>query len=68
MRIGIIGAGNVAQALGGQWARAGHEVVFGGLAAARLLEATTAFVLGLWFAGRDAQAVFPPLVHAGGRD
>lgn len=29
MRIAIIGAGNVGGALGGSWARAGHEVVFG---------------------------------------
>ncbi|MFB7618450.1 NADPH-dependent F420 reductase [Kitasatospora sp. NPDC056181] len=45
-----------------------EPVPAGGLAAARLLEATTAFVIGLWFAGRDARAVFPPLAHAGGRD
>ncbi|MFI6579418.1 NADPH-dependent F420 reductase [Nocardiopsis sp. NPDC050513] len=30
MRIGIIGTGNMADALGGQWARAGHDVVVGG--------------------------------------
>lgn len=30
MRIGTLGAGAMAQALGGQWARAGHEVVVGG--------------------------------------
>jgi len=29
MRIGIVGAGNVGGALGGGWARAGHEVRFG---------------------------------------
>jgi predicted dinucleotide-binding enzyme len=29
MRIGIIGAGNVGGALGGGWARKGHEVTFG---------------------------------------
>ncbi|MDN3358379.1 NAD(P)-binding domain-containing protein [Actinomadura sp. DC4] len=29
MRIGILGAGNMAEALGTQWARAGHEVVIG---------------------------------------
>lgn len=29
MRIAIIGAGNVGQALGGVWARRGHEVVYG---------------------------------------
>jgi predicted dinucleotide-binding enzyme len=30
MRIGILGTGNMAQALGAQWARAGHEVLVGG--------------------------------------
>ncbi|MEI5101295.1 NAD(P)-binding domain-containing protein [Streptomyces sp. PmtG] len=30
MRIGVIGTGNMADALGGQWARAGHEVFVGG--------------------------------------
>ncbi|MFI6034407.1 NADPH-dependent F420 reductase [Streptomyces sp. NPDC051315] len=30
MRIGIVGAGNMADALGGQWARAGHDVLVGG--------------------------------------
>jgi 8-hydroxy-5-deazaflavin:NADPH oxidoreductase len=29
MRIGIIGMGNVGSALGGKWARAGHDVCFG---------------------------------------
>jgi predicted dinucleotide-binding enzyme len=29
MKIGIIGTGNMGQALGGGWARAGHEVLFG---------------------------------------
>ncbi|MEV5754112.1 NAD(P)-binding domain-containing protein [Actinoallomurus sp. NPDC052308] len=29
MRIGILGAGNMAGALGAQWARAGHEVLVG---------------------------------------
>lgn len=29
MRIAILGAGNVGSALGGRWAAAGHEVVFG---------------------------------------
>ncbi len=27
MRIGIFGAGGMAEALGGQWAKAGHEVM-----------------------------------------
>ncbi|MCX4670357.1 NAD(P)-binding domain-containing protein [Streptomyces sp. NBC_01381] len=30
MRIGIIGTGNMADALGAQWVRAGHDVVIGG--------------------------------------
>lgn len=30
MRIGIIGTGSMAQALGEQWARAGHDVLVGG--------------------------------------
>ncbi|MGW0311665.1 NADPH-dependent F420 reductase [Streptomyces flavidovirens] len=30
MRIGILGTGNMADALGTQWARAGHEVLIGG--------------------------------------
>nr|WP_055505611.1 NAD(P)-binding domain-containing protein [Nonomuraea pusilla] len=33
----------------------------GGLDRAALLEATAAFVIGLWFAGADAQAILPPL-------
>lgn len=36
----------------------------GGLRAARYLEAMTAFVVGLWFAGHDARAVLPPLAAA----
>ena len=31
----------------------------GGLHRARYLEATTAFVVGLWFAGHDARSIFP---------
>lgn len=36
----------------------------GGLRQARYLEATSAFVVGLWFAGHDARAMFPPLESA----
>lgn len=36
----------------------------GGLQRARYLEATSAFVVGLWFAGHDARALFPPLESA----
>ncbi|MEU8528742.1 MULTISPECIES: NADPH-dependent F420 reductase [Streptomyces] len=35
MRIGILGTGNMAEALGGQWARAGHEILVGGRSAER---------------------------------
>jgi predicted dinucleotide-binding enzyme len=37
MRIGILGAGNMADALGGQWAAAGHEVMIGARAPATAL-------------------------------
>lgn len=38
----------------------------GGLERAGLLEATAAFMIGLWFTGADAQAVVPPLAYAFG--
>jgi predicted dinucleotide-binding enzyme len=37
----------------------------GGLERAELLEATAAFMIGLWFGGADAQAVLPPLARSG---
>ncbi|GAB2955739.1 NADPH-dependent F420 reductase [Nonomuraea fastidiosa] len=37
----------------------------GGLDRAMLLEATAAFVIGLWFGGADAQAILPPLAASG---
>ncbi|TDC02947.1 NADP oxidoreductase [Nonomuraea longispora] len=37
----------------------------GGLDRAMQLEATAAFVIGLWFGGADAQAVLPPLASSG---
>ncbi|MCF6473962.1 NADP oxidoreductase [Nonomuraea sp. MG754425] len=37
----------------------------GGAERAALLEATAAFVIGLWFGGADAQAILPPLVSSG---
>ncbi|WP_043641162.1 NADPH-dependent F420 reductase [Nonomuraea candida] len=37
----------------------------GGLDRAVLLEATAAFVIGLWFGGADAQAILPPLLSSG---
>ncbi|WTW97856.1 NAD(P)-binding domain-containing protein [Streptomycetaceae bacterium NBC_01309] len=36
----------------------------GGLRRARYLEAVSAFVVSLWFAGEDARAMFPPLEAA----
>ncbi|WP_113691227.1 NADPH-dependent F420 reductase [Amycolatopsis albispora] len=38
----------------------------GGLARAGLLEATAAFVIGLWRGGADARAILPPLAYAEG--
>ncbi|MFI7230010.1 NADPH-dependent F420 reductase [Nonomuraea angiospora] len=37
----------------------------GGLDRAMLLEATAAFMIGLWFGGADAQAVLPPVAYSG---
>ncbi|MEO3791153.1 hypothetical protein ABGB14_13125 [Nonomuraea sp. B10E15] len=37
----------------------------GGLDRATQLEATAAFVIGLWFGGADAQAILPPLDSSG---
>ncbi|MFF4621319.1 NADPH-dependent F420 reductase [Nonomuraea jabiensis] len=37
----------------------------GGLDRAVLLEATAAFMIGLWFGGADAQAVLPPAAYSG---
>ncbi|WP_344478586.1 NADPH-dependent F420 reductase [Nonomuraea monospora] len=37
----------------------------GGAERAALLEATAAFMIGLWFSGADAQAVLPPLPSSG---
>lgn len=36
----------------------------GGLHRARYLEATAVFAVGLWFAGHDVRAMFPPLAAA----
>ncbi|MEV6388492.1 NADPH-dependent F420 reductase [Nocardia xishanensis] len=36
----------------------------GGLHRARYLEATSAMTVGLWFAGHDSRAMFPPLAAA----
>jgi predicted dinucleotide-binding enzyme len=41
-----------------------QAVFAGGLHRARYLEAMTAFVMGLWFAGHDARATLPPLAAA----
>jgi 8-hydroxy-5-deazaflavin:NADPH oxidoreductase len=40
-------------------------VYAGGLDRAKLLEATAAFMIGLWISGADAQAVLPPLDRSG---
>ncbi|MEU6781612.1 NAD(P)-binding domain-containing protein [Nonomuraea angiospora] len=37
----------------------------GDLDRAMLLEATAAFMIGLWFGGADAQAVLPPVAYSG---
>ncbi|MEU8896672.1 NAD(P)-binding domain-containing protein [Nocardia sp. NPDC048505] len=41
-----------------------HPARAGGLYRARYLEATSVFLVGLWFAGHDVRAVFPPLEAA----
>ncbi|OHV30410.1 MULTISPECIES: NADPH-dependent F420 reductase [Pseudofrankia] len=41
-----------------------HPVDAGGLDRAQYVEAMTAFVMGLWFAGHDARATLPPLESA----
>ena len=43
-----------------------EPVVAGGLARARLLEATAAFAIGVWASGGDVRALFPPMVAAFG--
>jgi predicted dinucleotide-binding enzyme len=40
-------------------------VYAGALNRAKLLEATAAFMIGLWITGADAQAILPPLDHSG---
>ncbi|MEV0249218.1 NAD(P)-binding domain-containing protein [Nocardia sp. NPDC050712] len=41
-----------------------HPVRAGGLGRARYLEATSVFIVGLWFGGHDVRAMFPPLESA----
>ncbi|WP_194816150.1 NADPH-dependent F420 reductase [Nocardia sp. XZ_19_385] len=41
-----------------------HPVRAGGLSRARYLEATSNFIVGLWFGGHDVRAMFPPLESA----
>jgi 8-hydroxy-5-deazaflavin:NADPH oxidoreductase len=43
-----------------------EPVVAGGLARARLLEATAAFAIGVWVSGGDVRALFPPVAAAFG--
>ncbi|GIJ54244.1 NADPH-dependent F420 reductase [Virgisporangium aurantiacum] len=55
MRIGIIGAGQMARALGGGWAAAGHEILIGGRTPRRAEELATAIGHGARAGGiRDA--------------
>jgi 8-hydroxy-5-deazaflavin:NADPH oxidoreductase len=37
MRVGIVGAGAMARALGGRWVAAGHEVVIGARSTAKAI-------------------------------
>ncbi|NYI97639.1 hypothetical protein HNR12_003916 [Streptomonospora nanhaiensis] len=55
MRIGVIGTGGMAEALGGGWAAAGHAVLFGGRGPERA-EALAARVGGAARAGTPAEA------------
>ncbi len=41
-----------------------HPLPAGGLGRARYLEAATALVVGMWFAGLDARTMLPPLASA----
>lgn len=41
-----------------------EPVPAGGLRRARLLEATAAFAIGVWFGGGDTRSLFPTLDHA----
>jgi 8-hydroxy-5-deazaflavin:NADPH oxidoreductase len=67
MRVGILGTGALAEALGGRWARAGHDLMIGGrsLPRARSLAATIgagarAGTLREAVAGRDAVLLAVP--------
>ncbi|MDA0567949.1 NAD(P)-binding domain-containing protein [Streptomonospora sp. S1-112] len=55
MRIGVVGTGGMAEALGGGWAAAGHEVMFGGRSPARA-KALAARVGGAARTGTPAEA------------
>jgi predicted dinucleotide-binding enzyme len=44
----------------------GEPVFAGGLARARLLEATAAFAIGVWVSGGDVRTLFPPMAAAFG--
>ncbi|GAW48008.1 MULTISPECIES: NADPH-dependent F420 reductase [unclassified Nocardioides] len=45
----------------------GHPIRAGNLTRARYAESTTAFIMGLWFAGHDARAMLPPLAATAAR-
>ncbi|RSN50985.1 NADPH-dependent F420 reductase [Actinomadura sp. WAC 06369] len=71
MRIGVLGAGNMADALAGQWVRAGHDVRIGARTPARA--AALAGRLGCAGGGlRDAaefgEAVLLAVAHGGAMD
>ncbi|ASR38776.1 NADP oxidoreductase [Prauserella marina] len=79
MRIGILGTGTLAVALGAAWARAGHEVLVGGrssdratAAATRMGDQARAVPLAEAVAGRDAVLVavtwqgLPDILRAAG--
>ncbi|MRH87150.1 NADP oxidoreductase [Nocardia sp. SYP-A9097] len=66
MRIGIIGAGAMARALGGAWAAAGHDIVVGARDTTRATETATAIgpkarAAGIAEAAEFGEAVLPAL-------
>jgi predicted dinucleotide-binding enzyme len=57
MKIGILGTGNMGRTLGGRWARAGHDVMFGARDPAKAAEAAHA-ASGARAGDLDAAAAF----------
>ncbi|MFC9324184.1 NADPH-dependent F420 reductase [Kitasatospora sp. NPDC057015] len=62
MRIGVLGTGNMAEALCTQWARAGHEVVVGGRDEAKARRLAVALGGGAGYGGLRAAAEFGEVV------